>query len=146
LFGVASLALFVIGLGVNLSRVTSIAVFMVALAVAGGLGACLRLTRAPGANNAFTAMVVGAVAGAVFSLSYMVPHWMSNHAAPFALGTTPGAQVQLMMTWLVALGGGLAADAVIDSLRRGGEQRAQNLTATSSSAPLQAAAGGGRRK
>lgn len=154
--GVMSLVLLVIGLGIQLSRVMSIALFMVVLATGGGLGACLRLTRPPSAGKPFTAMVFGAIAGAVFSLSYMLPHWMSNQtsnqADPFALGTTPSAQLRLVMTWLVALGGGLAADAVIDSLRRGAEQRALELNPAAPAGPSaagakgEAAAPGGREK
>jgi hypothetical protein len=144
LFGLVSAVLLVAGLGVELSRVVSIALFMAVLAAGGGLGACLRLTRPPGAGKPSTAIVFGAIAGAVFSLSYMVPHWMSSstsgQADPFTLGTTPSASLRLVMTWLVALGGGLAADAVIDSLRSAADRRAQSAKLELPAAPSVAGA------
>lgn len=140
-FGVASLALLALGRDVDPSGSAAIVVFMALLAAGGGLGACLRLTRVPSAGNPSTAMVVGAIAGAVCSLSYMLPHWMSNPNNSFELGGVPSSRLWLLMTWLIALGGGLAADAVIDSLRRGGEKTAQELKPPPAPGAAPAAAG-----
>ena len=137
-FGALSLALLAIGVGVHVPDFLSYALIMVVLAAGGGVGACLRLTRSAGDGDPQTAMVVGPIAGALCSLSYMLPSWTSKPES-FELGTTSSARLWLVMTWIVAVGGGLAADAVIDSLRRGAEKRAQELkpvVATAGASPV----------
>jgi hypothetical protein len=123
-FGVISLVLLAIGLGLQPSGFFAYGLILIVLAAGGGVGACLRLTRTSSGSDPSTAMVVGPIAGALCSLSYVIPHWMSSSAS-FELGKMLGGW--LVMIWLVAVGGGLAADAVIDSLRRGAEKHAQEV-------------------